>query len=460
MRHLIDSLPAGAQLPPTRALTGEYGVGPATVQQAVRRLVTMGLVESRPGAGNFVRSRRIPRSVDFSWQTSVLAAVEHRPTGVSATQRVAGPEEIAMHSAYPMPELLPQSLLRAAFGRAARSAAATALTPTAGLPELQEWFAAEQAAGAAAGSTANTAPSARDVLIVAGSQGGLRAVFRSVVGTGGPLVIESPSYWGAITLAAHEGIRLVPVSTGPQGPDPEAVARALDATGARAFYAQPTFSNPLGGQWSPERAEAILDIVRRRGAFLIEDDWAFDLGIDADPRPLAGLDDAGHVIRLRSLTKSVSPALRVAAVIARGPVRERLFTDRAVETMYVSGLLQAAAVDVVTRPGWRVHLKELRRQLRARRDLLLDALRHYAPEVRVESPPVGGLHLWARLPEGAEARALVRDAAAQGVLVAAGDEWFPAEPSGPHLRLNFTGTAPDRFPQAASVLGEVLRAQR
>ena len=175
-------------------------------------------------------------------------------------------------------------------------------------------------------------------MILSGSQSGLSSIFRAIVGPGQPLLIESPTYWGAILAAAQADVTLIPIPSGPDGPDPDDVARAFDDTGARAFYVQPTYANPTGGQWSTERGRAVLDIVRARGAFLIEDDWAHDLSIDTDPHPVAAHDHDGHVIYLRSLTKSVSPSLRVAAVIARGPARDRIFADRGAESMYVSGL--------------------------------------------------------------------------------------------------------------------------
>ena len=302
-----------------------------------------------------------------------------------------------------------------------------------------------------------SAPSARDVLIVAGSQSGLSSIFRALVGPGQPLLIESPTYWGAILAAEQAGVTLVPVPTGAHGPDPDDVDRAFAATGARAFYAQPTFANPTGTRWSADTGAAVLDIVRARGAFLVEDDWAHDLAIDADPRPLVGHDDDGHVIYLRSLTKSVSPALRVAAVIARGPARERILADRAAETMYVSGVLQAAALDVVTQPGWTSHLRGMRQQLRARRDLLLDSVGTHAPQVHVEHVPVGGLNLWVRLPDGMDVDHLVRECETRGLLVAPGSEWFPAEPSGPFIRLNFSSENPSRFGEASELLGNALR---
>jgi DNA-binding transcriptional MocR family regulator len=140
----------------------------------------------------------------------------------------------------------------------------------------------------------------------------------------------------------------------------------------------------------------------------VEDDWAHDFGIDTDSRPMAAQDASAHVVYIRSLTKSVSPTIRIGAIVARGPVLERLLADRAAESLYVSGLLQQAALEVVTDPGWRAHLRRLRPQLRERRDHLVAALRERAPALQIDSVPRGGLHLWARLPDGTDVDRLIR----------------------------------------------------
>ena len=453
LRTWIDTAPPGSRLPSNRSLVAEFGASPVTVQKAMRQLMSLGLIESRPGVGTFVRAQRTLRGVDYGWQTAALGAPQSRGSALSATQRTTAPDAIGLHSGYPARELLPERLVRAALTRAARTDSALTRSPASGLPELQAWFAGELAASTPAG----VAPvSARDALIISGTQSGLSSLFRSLVGPGRPLLIESPTYWGAILAAEQAGVVLVPVPTGPGGPDPDDVDRAFDVTGARAFYAQPTFANPTGGQWAADTGAVILDTVRRRGAFLIEDDWAHDLAIDAEPRPIAVHDSDGHVIYLRSLTKSVSPALRVGAVIARGPARERVLTSLAAESMYVSGLLQSAALDVVTQPGWQTHRRGFRQQLRDRRDLLLDSLREFAPSVTVETVPVGGLNLWVRLPEGSSVDGVVRECEHRGLIVAPGSEWFPAEASGPYVRLNFSGENPERFPDAATILESSL----
>lgn len=122
----------------------------------------------------------------------------------------------------------------------------------------------------------------------------------------------------------------------------------------------------------------------------------------------------------------------------------------------MSGLLQAAVLDVVTQPGWERHLRGLRTQLRARRDLLLSSLAEHAPQVVVEQVPAGGLHLWGRLPDGTDLPRVLAECEAAGVVLAPGSEWFPAEPTAPFVRLSFAGPQPDRFPEGARVLGEVL----
>ncbi|WP_110589954.1 PLP-dependent aminotransferase family protein [Microbacterium suaedae] len=453
LRAWIGDAPPGSRLPSTRALVTEHGASPVTVQRALTLLRTEGLVETSPGVGTFTRRPREARPSDFSWQTGALGAPARRIPSSPAALRSSGDEPFALHSGYPDVELLPERLVRAAFGRAARHDAAMRRAPSAGLPELRAWFASELAQ---ATPRSATPPTARDVLVLPGTQTGLSTAFHALVGSGRPLIVESPTYWGAIAAAERVGVELVPVPSGPDGPDIDELARAFARTGARAFYAHPNYANPTGAQWSPALGDQVLDLVAAHGAFLIEDDWAHDFGITTDATPLAARDGDGHVVYLRSLTKSVSPAVRVAGLIARGPARDRILAETQAESMYVSPVLQHVALDVVTRPGWGTHVRGLRAALRARRDALVDALAAHAPQAHLASPPPGGLNLWLRLPDGADARHIAASCERRGLLIAPGDEWFPAEPPGPHVRLNFSGPAPDRFADAMRILGSVL----
>lgn len=449
----IDTAAPGERLPSTRALVARFGASPVTVQKALSTLGRRGLVESRPGVGTFVRAARSIAPPDLSWQTAALGHGEPAVTSSMSALQVASHDAFALHSGYPEPGLLPGDLVRAALGRVARSESRQRRAPSTGDADLQQWFATELADGA---SRHMSEPNPADVTIVPGSQSGLASILRAVVGPGRSLIVESPTYWGLIAAARHARVRLVPVPSGIAGPDPEVLEEAFARSGATAFYAQPNFANPTGANWSPGLRAGVLDLVRSRRAFLVEDDWAHDFGIDAASQPLVADDADGHVVYIRSLTKSVSPALRVAAVIARGPARERIRTDVQAEAMYVSPILQTATLDVVSSPAWRTHVRSLGHRLRERRDSLAAAIRAEVPELLLEHVPTGGLNLWGRLPANVGAEGFVKAAAEAGVLLTGGGEWFPAEPPAPFVRLNFAGPNPAGYTEAMRRLGEVL----
>lgn len=461
LRSWISGRAAGTRLPSTRTLVREHEVGPGTVQSALRALAAEGLVEARPGVGTFIATPRGTRlrASDYSWQAGALGARDSlgSVSGVDTVQKNT-PDAIALHVGYPDRNLLPETLVRQALTRAARSEYAVAAAPRAGLTELRSWFAHELAEHT---PPTVSSPSAADVTVLPGTQSGLAAIFRAVADPGEPVVIESPTYWGAILAAAQTGVQLVPVAGGTSGPDPVELDRILTRTGARIFYAQPRYTNPTGVVWSPARRNDILAVLEKHGAFLVEDDWAHDLGFteSAEQPPMAAHDDSGRIIYLRSLTKSVSPALRIGAVIARGPVRERILANVAASSMYVSPVLQAAALDVVGQPSWRTHLKRLRGELRARRDLMVEAVTKHLGQDALSSVPAGGLNLWVRLPDATDLRRLVSDCERAGVVIASGDALFPAEPAGRYTRLNFGGPDPGRFDEALSVIADCLAQQ-
>jgi DNA-binding transcriptional MocR family regulator len=464
LREWASGRAPGTRLPSTRTLAREHGVGPVTVQDALRKLTAEGIVESRPGVGTFIaaadRSRRI-RPTDWSWQVGALGEAPAQSSPSAGVLRPVPVDAIALHNGFPDRDLLPEKQVHQALIRAARSDAAVTAAPRSGVGELRGWFAHELAAEAPVDVSPVTAT---DVTVLPGTQSGMSAIFRAVVGPGEPVVFESPTYWGAVLAAAKSAVRLVPLPTGRRGPDPTELDRVLTRTGARLFYAQPRFANPTGAVWSPDIRSRVMEVMARHGAFLIEDDWAHDFTIgetdpDATLPPLAAGDDSGRVIYLRSLTKSLSPALRVGAVIARGPVRERILGNVGASAMYVSPLLQAAALDVLGTPAWRAHLRDLPERLRHRRDLLVSAVRKHLPDVELQGVPTGGLSLWVRLPDATDLDRLVAGCEARGVMIASGDDLFPAEPTGSFLRLNFSGPEPGRFDTAARILGEVLHSQ-
>ncbi len=271
------------------------------------------------------------------------------------------------------------------------------------------------------------------------------------------MLVESPTYRGALAGVRAAGLTPLPVPSDADGIRPELLAEALERTGARVVYLQPLHANPHGADLSAARRAEVLAIAAAAGAFLVEDDWARDLTVDGPaPAPLAADDADGHVVYVRSLSKAASPGLRVAAVAARGPAGARLRAARVVEDLFVSAPLQHAALDLVSSPGWRRHLKGLRAGLRERRDALAGAVERSLGPDALERVPTGGLHLWVRLPDGTDEPSLIAAAARAGVIVSGGGPSFAAEPTGPHLRLTFGGAPPDVLVEGVERLAALL----
>jgi DNA-binding transcriptional MocR family regulator len=434
LRAEAARLGPGQRLPATRRLIEAHHLSPLTVSRALADLSREGVIVSRPGAGTFVaQPRRRPAGLaDYSWQTVALA---ERPISTAGLSPIADPphddDVISLAAGYLHASLMPQAALRSALARAARLPDTWERPPTAGLHALRAWFARSAAAGI----------DARDVLITSGGQSALSAAFRALVPPGAPLLFESPTYPGALAVARAAGIRPVPVPIDPDGLRPDLLAEAFARTGAQALYCQPTYHNPTGAVLSDARRQAVLATAATAGAFVVEDDYARWLSHRRrPPRPLLADDADGRVVYLTSLTKVASPSLRVGAVIARGPVASRLAATRAVDDMFVPGPMQEAALDLVSRPLWERHLRELNRALRRRAEMLATAVASHLPAVEA-ALPAGGVHLWAALPPGTDDGNVALAARQQGVVVMPGRPFFSAEPPGPFLRLAFCGAA-------------------
>jgi DNA-binding transcriptional MocR family regulator len=449
LRGLVAVAGPGARLPSVRELTARHQASPVTVAAAIRQLVAQGLIETRPGKGTFVAAppdeRRAP---DLSWQTVALGP---RPPGedeMQALMALPPAGAIPLSGGYLDADLQPVATLAAALTRAARQPASWQRGPVEGRADLRAWFARETGAGLRAD----------DMVICPGGQAALSSALRALTTPGDTLLVESPTYLGALAAARAAGLRVVPVPADPDGVRPDQLATAFARTGARLFYCQPLYANPHGATLADHRRAAVAEAVRDAGAFLIEDDYARDLTIDGEaPSPLAADDSDGHVIYLRSLTKSAAPGLRVAAIGARGPAGARLRAARLLDDFFVAGPLQQAALEVVTAPAWVRHRRALRTALRTRREALLTALRRHLPELTQRAVPRGGLHLWARLPDGTDDVAVAAAAAAEGVIVFPGRPWYAGEPPAPHLRLTYAAAPPDLMDEAVRRLARAIR---
>ena len=442
----LRTAPAGQALPPTRALCAEFGAGPVTVGRALAQLAAAGLVRTEAGRGTYVLPRPERREPDLSWQSVALSAPRIDARITAPLDPGSAPGAVPLSWGYLAPELQPRQALRAAAARTSRRAAAWDTAPTAGVPELRRLLAAPIGVDPA------------DVLVVPGGQAALSVVLRTVGAPGAPLLVEDPTYPGALAAAQAAGMVPVPVPTDAEGVRADLLDDLFARTGAALAYLQPTYANPTGAVTSPRRRAELLEVAARRRAFLLEDDWARHLSLDGRaPRPLVADDPDGHVVHVTSLSKPASPSLRIGAVVARGPALERLRSARVADDLFVARPLQEVAAELLSSPEWPRHLARLRTALARRRDLLHARLRAAAPELVLAPPPAGGLHLWVRLPGGCDSTAVTRAVREAGVVVGDGSAYFAREAPAPHLRLSFGAVAEEQVAGAVDVLAAHLR---
>ncbi|MFG1943498.1 PLP-dependent aminotransferase family protein [Nonomuraea sp. NPDC048826] len=426
LRAEVTRLRPGDRLPSSREIMRRHGVSPVTVSRALGQLAAEGRVVTKPGSGAFVAPRREPvrDAADLSWQTVALGdrVVDDDPI---AALLVRAPEGVVpLTGGYLPPGLRPDRQLTAAATRALRRPDAWAMPPLSGVAELRRWFALQAGGDVTAG----------DAQIVSGGQAALSHAFRALSAPGTPVLVETPTYPGALAAAKAAGLRATAVPVDRDGVRPDLLAEAFAVTGARVFLCQPTLHNPTGVTLTLERRRQVLEVARAAGAFVIEDDYARWL-TPQPPPSLVSMDTHGTVVHIHSLTKILSPSLRLAAVVARGPAAHRLRAGQLVESFFVARPLQEAALEFVGSPAWRRHLATVHAEIATRRDALAAALAARMPRAEPYVLPIGGLHLWLRLPPETDERALVEAAKRNGVLVSAGRMYFPAEPPGPHIRV-------------------------
>ena len=350
------------------------------------------------------------------------------------------PGVISFAGGLPAPELFDAAGLRAAFAAALADATAgrsLQYSTTEGDPALR--------AQVAARLTARGLPTtAEELLITSGSQQALTLIATVLLEPGDIVLVEEPSYLAALQAFQLAGATVVPVPCDDDGLDPEAAATLAARHGARLLYTIPTFQNPTGRTLPLDRREALVEIARRAGFWLLEDDPYGELRYRGEGLPaLAALDD--RVLSLSTLSKIAAPGLRIGWVRAPAPLRRPLTIAKQAADLHSSTVDQAAAARWLAAVDLDERVGGLRRAYGARRDALLAGLADALPPGSTHNRPDGGMFVWARLPDGWDAAALLERALDHDVAFVPGFPFFAGPPDTATLRLSFTTHPPDEI---------------
>jgi DNA-binding transcriptional MocR family regulator len=412
---LAGRLPAGTRLPAERDLAAALATSRVTIASAYRVLREEGWAQTRHGSGTVTE---VPGGVD--------------DTAGWLPGHTAGVVDLAHASPPAVSQLAPA--YRRAVEQLPAFTGGHGYHPG-GLPELR--------AAIAERYTARGLPTDPDQVVVTCGVGDAAAVVaEALLEPGDRVLVEHPTYPGALRLVESAGARLVPVAVDETRPDDLVQAAHLAArqSGPRMAYLIPDFTNPTGARLSAVGRRRLAATLWQQGVLAVVDESCAELHLDDGPLPpyAAGLPDAATVT-LGGLAKAVWGGLRIGWLRTDAALAARLASVFGRRQLTVGLVDQLTATELVR--DLDAVLEERREQLRTQRRALLTALAELLPDWSVH-PPAGGLSLWCTLPPGLSSAALTAAAAPRGLLLAEGRAFGTGHAFDDHLRLPFTRPAP------------------
>lgn len=303
-----------------------------------------------------------------------------------------------------------------------------------------------------------------DVIVTTGSQMALDLVTRVFCDPGDVVFVEAPSYVGALGVFRAYECDIVHVPMDEQGLLPSALAEAI--TQARALgkkpkmiYTIPSFHNPAGVTQGAERRLEILEVAKREGLLILEDDPYGLLGFDGPAPRAIRADDAQQVIYLGSFSKTIASGLRVGWAVAPHGVREKLVLAAESAVLCPSNYSQLTVSEYLATQPWRDQVKVFRELYRERRDALLDSMEQLMPAGTTWTVPQGGFYSWVTLPEGLDSKAMLPRAVAALVAYVPGTGFFVDGQGRESLRLSYCYPDPDRIREGVRRLAGVVESE-
>ena len=305
---------------------------------------------------------------------------------------------------------------------------------------------------------------ADDVVVTTGSQMALDLITRVFCDPGDTVLVESPSYVGALGVFRAYECNVVHVAMDAEGLVPsaleEAIANVRAAGGTIKFiYTIPSFHNPAGVTQGPARRAELLEIAQRHGILLVEDDPYGLLGFDGEPPRAIRSDGGDSVVYLGSFSKTIASGLRVGWTLAPHGVREKLVLAAESAVLCPSNFSQLTISEYLATQPWREQVKTFREVYRDRRDALLESLEQLMPEGTTWTVPAGGFYSWLTLPQGLDATAMLPRAVAALVAYVPGTGFYVDGQGRQNLRLSYCYPEPERIREGVRRLAGVIESE-
>ncbi|OWT74986.1 MULTISPECIES: PLP-dependent aminotransferase family protein [unclassified Achromobacter] len=367
------------------------------------------------------------------------------------------PDIISFAGGLPAPSGFPVDVVRAAFDKVLVSNGRAALQygPTEGYAPLRSWVANDLNS-----KGANVAP--ENILIVSGSQQALDLLGKVLIDKDSKVLVETPSYLGALQSFSLYQPRFVSVDSDEGGLVPQALTEE-NTKGARFLYALPNFQNPTGRTLSRQRRQDLIARAAALGLPVVEDDPYGELRYAGEPEPsllALGGEANALVIRMGSFSKVLAPGLRLGYIAAPRKLIDKLVQAKQATDLHTATLTQMAVYEIVKDGFLDSHLPTVRELYRQQCNYMLDALQKEFPSSATWTRPEGGMFIWVTLPEGIDTQVLLQQAIEEKVAFVPGEPFYANAPAPRNtLRLSFVTVPEDKIRTGVATLGRLIKAQ-
>jgi 2-aminoadipate transaminase len=314
--------------------------------------------------------------------------------------------------------------------------------------------------------------SLENVLITSGSQQGLDLLAKIMIDAGDSLLVESPTYMGALQACNAYEPEYLAVRSDEEGIVTDELELALQKN-PKFIYALPNFQNPTGVTFTLERRQKLVEMASRYGVPVVEDDPYSQLRFEGEPLPsLLALENErqqregqkdqlyqGNVIQLNTFSKVLAPGLRLGWIVAPAEVIRKLVLAKQGADLHTATFNQMIAYEITREGFMEEHIPLIRKTYRERRDAMLAALEEYFPDNARWTRPQGGMFLWVTLPEGIDAAELLSDALEYRIAFVPGAVFHPCGGGANTIRLNFSNATPECIEEGIRQLGKLLHTR-
>lgn len=451
-----NEFPPGTKLPPERDLATILKVSRTTAINAYRLLEQQGLVRTRVGSGTYVTEQpAAEKQKEIPWNQLFKSYSQSYASEALREMVTAGYSTgtISFATGMPDPEFYPVQILANLF----RTHIDFINKADFGYISTQGYYPLNNSIAEMLNESGIIAK-AEEIMVVSGSQQGLYLLSKALLEPGDYVVMEAPTFLGAIQAFQAAGAKILGIDTSGN----HFISLLEDYIiryRPKLLYIMPTYQNPSGNTMHLRQRQELLDLAARRRLIVIEDDPYGNLYYgEAPPPTLKALDPYGGVVYLGTFSKILIPGLKVGYLIAPQQLIKRMAFDKQYIDLNSNNITQWLTHKYLEEGYLGEHLALLRGEYKKRRDTMVKSLRRFCGDDLDFNIPDGGYYIWCKLREAVKINKLLHEAAKAGVSFVPGDAFYAAAPTGAEFRLCFATHSEAVIAEGIKRLGKALSA--